>query len=224
MSSLVAFDPTGSSSPVTTDPTLLSEFQDGGIWVATAVGSGLSGGQTLTLSAYSRVNQDSALRQAGAASITGASPVDPAVVQVGPIYSSELLSLWGELSSGGPLDTPWKVEQLARLRTIPGMEGRITATASVQTLGAVIPYGGKFYLIVDVGLMQSGDELKLRMNTAAAGPGSTVVVDQYKLLEDAQTNGIFVVGPCFARGSMEATLQQPVGTGRVYDWKVVLGE
>jgi hypothetical protein len=50
------------------------------------------------------------------------------------------------------------------------------------------------------------------------------VVDKYVLLEDVQAKGIYFFGPCFARDSLEVTLAQSAGTGRTYDWKVVLAE
>lgn len=222
MSTLVAFDADGSSSPVDTNPTLLLEFLDGGIWYAYADGANLAGGENLTLSAYSRVNEDSDLRLAGAMTINGAAPTDPDIAEVGPIFSSELLSLWAELSSGGPRSLPWKVEQVGRLRVVA--QGRITGTAGQQNLGSTTPYGGRFYLIVDVANMQAGDDLKLRLKTAASGPGGAVRIAKYKLLEDVQATQIYVLGPCLARDSVLPTLQQTVGTGRVYDWKLIRGE
>jgi len=216
VSTIVAFDET----EVTTDPTRLLEFQDGGIWMARAVGEPL-GAQNLTLSAFSRVNQDSPLRLAAAATINGPTPNDPATLEVGPVYSSELLDLWAVLSTGTPVTIPWIVEQLARLRTV--QQGRLLATGGVDSL-VTVPYGGKFGLLVDVGVMESGDNLELRLKTAGAGPGSTVVVDKYAMLQDAQDQGIYFLGPCFARTSFEPTLEQSAGDPRTYDWKVVLVE
>jgi len=179
----------------------------------------LEGGENLTARVYSRVNQDSEIRLYASGGLAGAAPVDPSILELGPIVSSELCDLRAELD-GGDVDLPWRVESVGRVSTVPDGEGSQTAVVATEHTLVTVPYGGTFLLLVDVAAMQAGDDLKLRLK-AKVIDGGTARATKYVLLEDVQTNGIYALGPIVAHDSVLATLQQSAGSARIFPWKVV---
>ena len=204
---------------VTTSETALLEYRDGGVYMAYLDGFALEGGENLTARVYSRVNQDSEIRLYTSGTLAGAAPADPSILELGPVVSSELVDLRGELD-GGDVDLPWRVEQVGRVSTVPDGEGSQTAVIATPHTLVTVPFGGTFVLQVDVAAMQAGDDLKLRLQSKTVD-GGTIRTTKYVLLEDVQTNGIYTLGPIVCHDSVVAILEESAGVGRIFPWKVL---
>lgn len=210
--SLVAF---AATQTVDVSEVTLLDYEDGGLFVVHAVASDLGGGENLTLAAYTKVHQGADERLHSTATISGTAS-DPNVLTLGPVVSKESTSFTAVLNTGSA-DCPWWVESLGLASSVEDGEGDLLADATEQTLVEVL-YPGLFLLLVDVAVMASGDDLKLRLKTRR---GATWYTEKYVLLEDAQTNGIYALGPIDVPEAVRATLEQSAGTVETWPWALV---
>jgi hypothetical protein len=200
--------------------TILRQSADGGVYVGYADGSGLGAGQTLSLSLYSRVRANGSLRLAMQAQLAGPAPADPAILEAGPLWSTEGADLRVQLSTGAAVNISWRFHLLGRIVSL--FEGTQQAVVGTDHSLKVLDFPGTFYALADLAALQAGDTVELRLKTRQGpGPAGTVRVAKYVSKAGAQAAPIAAIGPLVVADYVELTLKQTTGTARAIDWKLM---
>ena len=99
--------------------------------------------------------------------------------------------------------------------------GTQTATINTEHTLATVTSPGVYVLVVDLTNMVSGDSLELRVKTKNQSGKPSVLAD-LEFYNNAQTTPQAYFVPYPADTEFKATLKQTAGTGRSYDWNVLL--